>query len=132
MRSDRLPGYIATLGGVFFVVFGIWAVVSARSFYDRLAVWPPFNEHFIHDIGAFQIGLGLALLFALAKSDALLVALGATGIGQGIHAIVHFTDRELGGSDSDPITMAVLALMLLGGAALRLRAVGTAGTVTRH
>lgn len=121
MWTEKAPRTIAILGGVFFVVFGAWAVVAARSFYDRLASWPPYNEHFIHDIGAFQIGLGLVLLFALVRSDALLVALGAVGIGQTIHAVMHFVDRDLGGKETDPVTMIVLAIVLLAGAALRFR-----------
>lgn len=121
MWMDKAPRTIATLGGAFFVGFGAWATLAPRSFYDRLATWPPYNEHFIHDIGAFQVGLGLALLLALLRNDALLVALGAVGIGQGIHAVMHFTDRDLGGKETDPFVMALLAIVLLVGAALQLR-----------
>ena len=98
-------------------------MASPRSFYDRLAVWPPYNEHFLHDIGAFQVGLGLALVLALSKSDALLVALASVGAGQLLHAVMHFIDRDLGGQDSDPLVMALLALGLLTGAVLRLRSI---------
>jgi hypothetical protein len=35
----------------------------------------PCNQHLIHDAGAFQIGIGAALLLALVCPDALLVAL---------------------------------------------------------
>ena len=119
--TDRLARGIAVLVGVFFVGFGAYAVFSPRGFFDSLATWPPFNVHFIHDIGAFQIGLGLALLIALVRSDALLVALASVGAGQTVHALVHFVDRDLGGKSSDPFVMLVLALLLLGGAFLRLR-----------
>ena len=119
--NDRLARGIAALGGAFFVGFGAFAVVSPRGFFDSLATWPPFNVHFIHDIGAFQIGLGLALLIALVRGDALLVALAAVGAGQTVHTIVHFTDSDLGGKSSDPYVMLVLAVLLLAGAFLRLR-----------
>lgn len=122
MWTDRAPRFIAGLGGAFFVAFGAWAMASPMTFYERLAVWPPFNEHFIHDIGAFQVGLGLALVFALLEKDALLVALGAVGAGQFLHMVMHVMDRDLGGEASDPFVMGVLALALLAGAYLRFRA----------
>jgi hypothetical protein len=31
-----------------------------------VATYPPFNEHLLHDIGAFNLGLGATLLLALA------------------------------------------------------------------
>lgn len=123
MSGDRPPRVIATLGGGFFVAFGAWAIVSPTTFYERLAVWPPYNEHFIHDIGAFQVGLGLALLFALVHSDALLVALGAVGSGQLLHAVMHLVDRDLGGQQTDPLVMGILAVALLAGALMRSRGI---------
>ena len=121
MSADRAARTIAGLGGALFVVSGLWAMTSPRSFYERLAVWPPYNEHFIHDIGAFQVGLGLALLFALSRSDALLVALSAVGAGQLLHAVMHVLDRKLGGERTDPLVMTVLAILLLAGAIARIR-----------
>jgi hypothetical protein len=39
---------------------GLWAVVAPRSFAGWIS-FPPYNEHLIHDPGAFQIGIGAAL-----------------------------------------------------------------------
>jgi hypothetical protein len=36
---------------------------------------PPYNEHLIHDAGAFQLGIGVAVLAALWWPDGLVAAL---------------------------------------------------------
>ncbi len=123
MIADRVARVTALIGGLLLVGFGLWAVVDSRSFFDRVALWPPYNAHFIHDIGTFQIGLGLALLFALARSDALLVALAAVAIGQSVHAGVHVIDRHRGGNPTDPLFMTALAIVLLIGAFSRWRSI---------
>jgi hypothetical protein len=112
---------VAGLGALVFLVFGIWPIVDPQGFFDEVADFPPYNEHFLHDVGAFQVGLGLTLLFALIwPRDALLVAMLGTGIGAAIHVWAHVADSDQGGSDSDTTSLAVLAVLLLGGAAIRL------------
>lgn len=110
---DRVAAVAAAVVGAMFVGSGLWAVLDPGGFYDGVATWPPYNIHFIHDIGAFQVGIGSALLLALLRSDALFVALGAAALGQSVHAVVHITDAELGGKPSDPAAMSALAVFLV-------------------
>ena len=119
--SERAPRIIAILGALLFLGFGAWAFLDAKGFYEGVAVWPPFYRHFIHDIGAFQIGLGLIMVLALTSGDTLLVALAAVGAGQAVHAAAHWMDRDLGGKASDPWAMSVLAALLLAGAVARMK-----------
>jgi hypothetical protein len=81
----------------------------------------PLNVHLLHDIGAFNFGLGATLLLALAWADALLVVLAGVGLGATAHALAHWLDRELGGSAADPWYLSAFALVLLAAAAWRWR-----------
>lgn len=119
--QERFPRIVAVVAGLSFIVFGSWAFLDPRSFFEQLATWRPFNEHFLHDIGAFQIGLGAVLLLAALASDTLFVALGGVGIGSAAHALAHVIDRGDGGGDSDPIVFGILALVLLAAAWYRRR-----------
>jgi len=67
-----------------FVVFGVWAMADPRSFFEVLARFEPYNQHFLQDIGAFQVGLGAVLLLAVAMTaaDALAAALLGTGLAR--------------------------------------------------
>ena len=119
MKISTAPRAITLVGGIFFLVTGVWAFAAPRSFFDVVATYPPFNEHLFHDLGAFQIGLAVALLAALFTGDALLVVLIGAGSGSIVHAIAHFMDSDLGGRASDPWSLALFAGLLVVGAALQ-------------
>ena len=117
MDRDRVITVITALGAGVFVAFGLWAFLDAQSFFDELAEFEPYNEHFIHDIGAFQVGIGATLALALWKrSDAIFATLGGAGIGSAFHTFAHILDDDLGGMDSDPFVFGLLTLILLAAA----------------
>jgi hypothetical protein len=121
LKRDPIVLIVAAAGAAFFLAFGLWPFFDARSFFDRVAEFDPYNPHFLHDIGAFQVGIGVSLGLALwRRSDALFVALAGAGIASALHAVAHIRDHDLGGQDSDPFVFAVLALLLLGAALWRL------------
>ena len=99
--------------GVISIGAGLWALIAPHSFYDQAATFPPYNRHFIHDIGAFQIGLGSCLIAALALADALLVVLLGNALGGMSHFVGHVADRSIGGQSSDPFTFGVLAIVMI-------------------
>lgn len=122
MRHITPLTVIALLGAAFFIGPGLWAFFDPESFFDELATFEPYNEHLIHDIGAFQIGIGVTLAAAVWKrGDALFVALGGAGVGSAFHTVAHFMDDDLGGKDSDLFVFGLVTVVLLAGAALRLR-----------
>ncbi len=72
-RVDLVTLIILGGFGVFTLVLGVWAMVAPHSFFDNIGHFEPYNRHFVHDVGAFQIGLGAAAIFALIwRGDALL------------------------------------------------------------
>ena len=122
---ERFPKVVAVVGGLFFLVFGIWAMADPESFYD-LATFEPYNQHFLQDIGAVQIGLGAVLLLATLQPqlESLTLALLGTGLGGAAHAVSHVIGRDLGGNPSRDIPLFVLvAALLLAAGAWQLRAV---------
>jgi hypothetical protein len=123
MRLDagRLARLAAIAVGAFLIILGFWALFSPLSFYEQLATFPPYNRHLFHDVGAFQIGIGSALLLGAFMTDTLLLGLTAGAIGASLHAISHFADRNLGGRTTDPWALSLLALVLVVGAVARRR-----------
>ena len=120
MTRNMLIGAVTGLGAAIFLLFGLWPFFDADSFYDDVAEFAPYNEHFLHDIGAFQVGIGATLAIALwRRTDAIFAALAGAGIGAAFHAVAHIRDRDLGGMDSDPYVFSVLAVLLLAGAVLQ-------------
>ena len=122
--GNRLPRAVAILLGLAFTALGAWAMIDPRSFFDTIAAFEPYNQHFLQDIGAFQIGLGAVLLLAgvPARADALATALGGVGIGSALHTVSHVVGLGLGGTPQTDIpTFSVMTVLLLGAAWLRSR-----------
>lgn len=131
-RLDLVSALVVGAFGIFTLILGSWAIVDTTSFYDNIATFPPYNRHFLHDIGAFQIGLGTALALAVVwRSDAILAALGGGTAGALAHGIVHITDEELGGRSSDPYALMLIAIVLLATFGWRLYARYGAGRAAR-
>lgn len=93
-----------------------------------LAPFPPYNEHLVHDIGAFQLGLGACLLAGLLSSDALLAVLTGNALGAHAHSLSHLLDRHLGDRGSDPFAIGAYGLLLTAMAVARYRAADRAST----
>jgi hypothetical protein len=128
VASDRYVTAVIVLAGVFHVASGAWAFIAPRSFYDVIATFPPYNVHFLHDIGAFLLGIGAALLAPLVWRDARFVVLLGGSVAAVVHWLSHVIDHDAGGAASDPWTLGAFALLLLAGLMLRLRALNTART----
>jgi hypothetical protein len=111
---------VAVLGAIS-IGAGLWAMLAPHAFYDQVTTFPPYNRHFIHDIGAFQIGLGSCLMAALPFTDALLVVLIGNALGGMAHFAGHVADRSIGGQSSDPYTFAALAILMVVLAVVRWR-----------
>lgn len=117
---DRLSRYarpvLAGLGGLW-LLFGLWAICAPHSFFEVVAEFEPYNRHFIHDIGAMQIGLGTGALAGVVTLRPLVAALIGLTAYQMTHVISHIIDRDLGGTPWFDIP-SLAALAVLGGAAL--------------
>lgn len=116
MRRRSTIGWVAlVVGAAFFLIFGAWAFVGPRSFFDNIARWEPYNEHFLHDVGAFQIGIGIALLASLSRANGSAVALAGAAGAAVMHALSHIIDSGEGGRSSDPYGLIAFAVLLLAG-----------------
>jgi hypothetical protein len=121
---------VAIVLGLGFAVLGVWAMVDPGTFFDSLAVFEPYNQHFLQDIGAFQVGLGAVLLLAglPARADGLAVGLVGVGIGAALHTVSHVIGIGLGGTpETDIPTFAVMAVLLLAAGAFRWRYLRASG-----
>src|SRR5258708_39418652 len=71
------------VGGTFTLASGLFSALLPVSFYQAVATFSPYNQHLFHDVGVFQIGLGLTLLLTLVFTDALLAALVGNSLPAG-------------------------------------------------
>jgi len=110
----------AIVAGGFMLVFGVWSLLFSRSF-AALIDFPPYNVHLLHDVGAFQIGIGVSVLVSLIWSDSIGVALVAFIVAGTIHSINHALDRHLGGRPFDQWGLGGLVLLAVAALIIHLR-----------
>ncbi len=113
---------ITALIGLLTAGIGVWCLIDPRSFAESVGF--PANEHFVHDAGAFQVGLGVTLLLALIWSDALATILAGYLVANTVHAVNHFEDLDLGGSVLQAWALSAASVALVIAFALRLHQLG--------
>ena len=113
---------IALVLALFEVGAGAWAFLAPHPFAEVVATFAPFNAHFLHDAGAFQLGLGAALLVALARRRGLVVAFAANLVADAVHVVAHVEDSRLGGHPYDVPLLTLIALLAAAGLVLAIRA----------
>ena len=113
---------ITALIGLFNVGIGLWCLIDPSSFAQSVGF--PAHEHFVHDLGAFQVGLGVTLLLALIWSDALATALAGYIVANTVHTVNHIVDLDLGGSALQAWALGAASVALIAAFALRLRQLG--------
>jgi hypothetical protein len=104
---------LAGSAAAFYLVLGAWAFFAPLSFATDIANYGSYNEHLTHDLGAFQIGLGVAALAGLLLSNALAAVLAGVAAGSLMHGVAHIIDHGLGGRSSDPWTVSALGIAVL-------------------
>jgi hypothetical protein len=108
-----------TIGGLFMLVLGICAFFAPASFADFVAF--PYNRHLLHDVGAFQIGIGTTMLLALMWAEGVMVVLAGYVVGSGLHLVSHILEWHIGGHSYDPLVLSVMVTVGLAGMYLRSR-----------
>jgi PPOX class probable F420-dependent enzyme len=107
---------------------GVWCLIDPSSFADVVGF--DSHEHFLHDIGAFQLGLGVTLLLALIWSDALATALAGFIVANTVHTVNHVMDLDIGGSAAQAWVLGAVSVALVVAFVLRMRQLGyVLGTV---
>lgn len=121
---------VALIVGAATMVAGVWSLGWPHSFAE--AVDFPEHEHFLHDIGAFQLGLGVMLLLSCIWYDAMAVALAGALVGNGVHTVNHAMDLDHGGKSWHIAVLAVVTAAVAAALAVRLRQLGwvTGGVTT--
>jgi PPOX class probable F420-dependent enzyme len=128
-RGRRFVLAVTLLAGLFMTTAGVAALLAPSWFADTAGF--PRHTHFVHDAGAFQLGIGITLLLAPIWHDGLALALAGFLVANTTHAINHAVDLDQGGHRGDPWALAALSLLTAAALVVRLGQLGwVVGEVT--
>ena len=106
---------VLLVAGLSQLLVGVWAFVDPGSFYDVVATYPPRNDHFLKDIGAWNIGLGLAAVIASRTPSWQRGMLAVLAVQYLLHAVSHAIDLDVADSEAMGIftfvTQAAVAIL---------------------
>jgi PPOX class probable F420-dependent enzyme len=122
MDRGRLVLAVTLLAGLFMTAVAVAALLAPGWFADAAGF--PRHPHFVHDAGAFQLGIGVTLLLAVAWRDGLALVLVGFLVANTTHAVNHAVDLDLGGRSSDPWGLAALSLLTAAALVVRLGQLG--------
>jgi len=118
--------------GILYLLTGLALLLAPGWFFATIGPFPPFNRHYMGDLGAFLLPLGVGLLLAARdpSKHKLLVRI-AVG-GSGLHAFNHTYDAvidraPLGHWLVDTLPLLIFGVLLL--LAERRAAAGTADSL---
>lgn len=123
---------VTAVVGVVTAGSGVWCLTDPNSFAD--AVGFEAHRHFLHDVGAFQLGLGIILLLALIWGDAFATVLAGYILANSVHTVNHVIDLDIGGSVAQAWILGAVSVALVPVFVLRLHqlgnVLGNVGTAT--
>lgn len=84
--------------GALTLAIGLWLAISPASFAENVAPYPDAGDHFLRDLGTYNIALGMAFLVAVGRPTWRAPVLFFAAAQATIHAVNHLIDI----GDTDP------------------------------
>ena len=78
--------------GLLHLLTGIAMLVAPEWFFQNIGTFPPYNRHYIGDLGAFQLPLGIGLLWAARAPERHRLFIAMVAVGNLIHLLNHAYD----------------------------------------
>ena len=97
------------IAGAYHLALGAFMVVAPRTFFDEIAAYGVYNDHFIRDVASFYLAMGAVLLLAVGRRSWQVPVLVFCVLQYGLHVLNHIWDV----SDADPSWLGPVNLIVL-------------------
>ncbi len=101
---------LVAFSGIVYLLTGLAQLVAPFWFYTYIGNLPPFNRHYIGDLGAFLLPLGLGLLVAAKNPRANRLLVGVAALASLLHAMNHLYDEIASPLEHAPLQSPLLLL----------------------
>ena len=98
--------------GLLHTVTGMLMLAVPGWFYENVGTFPPYNRHYTGDLGAFQIPLGIGLLWAAREPERHRLVLGMAVLANIIHVLNHLYDDAQ--ADTLPSSQSIILIVFTG------------------
>jgi len=102
--------------GGYLVALSLFAAVAPGTFFDEIGPYGVQNDHYIHDVAAFQGAVGIFMLLAVRRPSWRVPALAVATLQFALHTVSHLVD--IGDADPEWLGVAEAIALVLGTAVL--------------
>jgi hypothetical protein len=92
---------------------GLLGFLAPGTFFDEIGPYAPQNDHYIGDLGAYNLAAGFGVAMAAMRPDWRVPILVVGAVLNGLHALNHLFDIGEASSDAkgvfDTVSLALLA-----------------------
>jgi len=92
---------------------GLLGLLAPGTFFDEIGTYAPQNDHYIGDLGAYNVAAGFGVAMAAMRPEWRVPILVVGAVLNGLHAVNHLFDIGEASSDAkgvfDTIALALLA-----------------------
>jgi hypothetical protein len=92
MNMLAFTRFAVIFNGVLTILTALLLLFAPEFFYNTVADYPPFNRHFLGDIGAFSLAVGVGLLLAAREPYKHPLIIGVATLGNLLHVLNHAYD----------------------------------------
>jgi predicted anti-sigma-YlaC factor YlaD len=110
---------VVGVAGLGYLLIGVTQLFAPQWFFDNIGNFPPFNRHYVGDLGAFTAAIGVGLLFAMRTPQAHRSLIAVVAFGSLLHLLNHLYDDAISGHWSlahvlsETLPLLALAVLLL-------------------
>lgn len=108
---------IVLLASMYHLAVGAALLGAPAWFYETIGPFPPFNRHYLGDLGSAFFALGIGLLFAARAPRRQSGIVGVAAVAGLLHAANHAYDALIAGAPlaewlAEPLPLALIAALL--------------------
>ncbi|GAB4578293.1 MAG: hypothetical protein Fur0022_10280 [Anaerolineales bacterium] len=105
---------VVLVGGIFYTLVGLALLFAPDWFFNTIGNFPPFNRHYMGDLGSFTLPMGVGLVFASRDPARHGFLIGAVVAANLLHAGNHVYDAILGNQPISRWMMDSVPLLVFG------------------
>jgi hypothetical protein len=108
---------VIALAGAVNLFTGAALLLAPGWFFNTIGNFPPFNRHYLGDVGSFLLPIGIGLLIAVSDPARHRSLIGVAAAGSLLHALNHLYDDFIAGQAAahfliETVPLIVLAVLL--------------------
>ena len=118
MKQTKRLRSLILFAGVMYSLAAVALLIAPTWFYENLGTFPPFNRHYMGDLGSFLLPIAVGLIVASRQPQRHFLLIVVIATGNILHALNHIYDALIGRGDwvhwlSDTVPLVFFAVMFL-------------------